>query len=84
MTPEELKRFDEASNHPYECKCAICKEWWERVGPEEDDGLCAVCGGDGVIMACDGDGSDWGEDTYSGPMDAVIECRHCKGTGVLS
>jgi hypothetical protein len=48
---------------------------------EGDDGLCPHCGGDGVIMACDGDGSDWGEDTYSGPMDEVIQCRHCKGTG---
>lgn len=37
MTPEELKRFDEASNHPYECTCEICKEWWEHVGPERDD-----------------------------------------------
>lgn len=37
MTPEELKRFDEASNHPYECKCAICKEWWKLVGPERDE-----------------------------------------------
>lgn len=36
MTPEELARFDEASNHPYECKCAICKEWWTLMGPEEE------------------------------------------------
>lgn len=50
----------------------------------DDDDLCAICGGDGYILACDGDGNDWGEDTYSGQMDAVIECRHCKGTGVLS
>lgn len=34
MTPEELKRFDEASNHPYACRCAICKEWWRLMGPE--------------------------------------------------
>lgn len=50
---------------------------------EEDDDLCPRCGGDGLIMAYDGDGSDWGEDTYSGPMDAVIECRHCNGTGAI-
>ncbi len=37
LTPEQLKRFDEASNHPYECKCKICKEWWELVGPEKDE-----------------------------------------------
>lgn len=48
---------------------------------EIDDGLCDRCGGEGWIMACDGDGSDWGEDTYCGPMDAVIECRACRGTG---
>lgn len=36
MTPEELKRFDEASNHPYECKCALCKAWWAQVPPEDD------------------------------------------------
>lgn len=50
--------------------------------PEPDDDesdLCDVCGGEGVIMAYDGDGSDWGEDTYAGPMDAVIKCRHCNG-----
>jgi hypothetical protein len=39
MTPEELKRFDEASNHPYECKCAICKEWWSLVPLEDEDDL---------------------------------------------
>ena len=36
MTPEELKRFDEASNHPYECRCEVCKEWWQQVPAEED------------------------------------------------
>ena len=50
--------------------------------PEEPN-LCSVCGGEGFIMAWEGDGSDWGEDTYSGPMDESIECRHCKGTGAI-
>jgi hypothetical protein len=49
----------------------------------DDDGLCPVCGSDGFIMAADGDGSDWGEDTYSGPDDEVIQCRHCNGTGAI-
>lgn len=49
----------------------------ERPEEDEDDGLCPVCGGEGFIMAYEGDGDDWGEDTYSGPMDAVIPCRHC-------
>lgn len=35
MTPEELARFDAASNHPYECRCAICQEWWTHMGPED-------------------------------------------------
>lgn len=52
--------------------------------PEQlEDYLCPNCGGDGVIMAFDGDGSDWGEDTYSGPMDDVITCRHCNGSGCV-
>lgn len=45
----------------------------------DDENLCDVCGGDGYIMAADGDGSDWGEDTYADPMDAMIKCRHCSG-----
>lgn len=36
MTSEQMARFDEASNHPYECRCEICLEWWEQIGPEED------------------------------------------------
>lgn len=35
MTPEELERFDQASNHPFDCHCDMCKEWWDAVGPEE-------------------------------------------------
>ena len=46
-----------------------------------DDYACEHCGGDGYIMAVDGDGSDWGEDTYAGPEDAVITCRFCGGSG---
>lgn len=52
--------------------------------PEDfDNDYCQHCSVDGYIMAADGDGSDWGEDTYAGPEDAVIMCRHCGGTGVL-
>ena len=50
-----------------------------------DDGLdddCPRCGGEGWIMAGDGDPSDWGEDTYCGSMDDAITCRECRGTGV--
>lgn len=56
---------------------AVEQDWDAEI----DDGLCDRCGGDGYIMAHDGDGSDWGEDTYCGPMDATIDCRACGGTG---
>ena len=36
MEPEQLSNFKEASNHPYECTCKICKEWWELMGPEPE------------------------------------------------
>lgn len=42
---------------------------------------CTNCGGEGYILAADGDGTDWGEDTYAGPLDAEIKCRHCNGLG---
>lgn len=32
-----LDRFDEASNHPYECRCELCKEWWAQVPPEDEE-----------------------------------------------
>jgi hypothetical protein len=37
VTPEEQKKFDEASNHPYECRCEICQFWWDNVPPEDED-----------------------------------------------
>lgn len=37
MTEQELAEFDEASNHPYECQCELCKKWWEKVGPEREE-----------------------------------------------
>lgn len=37
LTPKQQAEFDEASNHPYECKCRICKKWWKLVGPERDN-----------------------------------------------
>ena len=44
---------------------------------------CDRCGGEGWLAAADGDPSDWMEDTYCGPLDAVIKCRKCNGTGGL-
>jgi len=53
--------------------------------PEDtyEDHLCQHCGGDGFILESDGDPSDWGEDTFCGSDDAVIQCRHCNGTGAI-
>jgi len=39
------KRFDisptfvEASDHPYNCTCEICLQWWREMGPDPDTGL---------------------------------------------
>ena len=37
LTPEEQAKFDEASEHPYECRCDLCKLWWANVPPEEEE-----------------------------------------------
>lgn len=36
LTPEDQAKFDQASEHPYECKCDLCKLWWANVPPEDD------------------------------------------------
>jgi len=28
--------FMVASDHPYHCRCAICREWWLKAGPDPD------------------------------------------------
>ena len=43
------EQFDKASNHAYECRCDLCKQWWAEVGPEDDDDdievdTCLGCG----------------------------------------
>lgn len=61
MTADELARFDEASNHPYECRCEKCGEWWAQVPPEDDepdDNPYCACGhdtseGEEVDNVCD-------------------------------
>jgi hypothetical protein len=37
LTDEQLARFDAASNHPYECRCPLCLEWWSLVPPENEE-----------------------------------------------
>lgn len=43
----------------------------------DEDEACPRCGGDGYILASEGDPSDWGEDTYCGPEDDCIPCPEC-------
>ena len=38
----EIAKFDEASEHPYECRCTLCREWWNSV-PDEDDQAIKHC-----------------------------------------
>lgn len=37
LPADELANFDAASNHPYECKCKLCRDWWKACGPEMED-----------------------------------------------
>lgn len=37
LTADELSRFDEATDHPYECGCELCLEWWSRMPPEDEE-----------------------------------------------
>ncbi len=30
------ERFIAASDHPYNCRCSICLEWWKSCGPDPD------------------------------------------------
>ena len=37
LNAKKMATFFEASDHPYECRCEKCKEWWRAVGPEMED-----------------------------------------------
>jgi len=28
--------FADSTDHPYSCTCDQCREWWRKMGPEED------------------------------------------------
>lgn len=53
-------------------------EYWDE---RDDDYECPRCGGEGSFLESEGDPSDWGEDTYCGPEDAVMICPDCRGRG---
>lgn len=36
IPPEDLKVLQIASEHPHECKCNLCKRWWELCGEEKE------------------------------------------------
>lgn len=31
-----MSELFEASDHPYDCRCDKCLDWWMVVGPDED------------------------------------------------
>lgn len=35
MGDATAKTLLEASEHPYQCRCEQCLDWWSMVGPEE-------------------------------------------------
>ena len=37
LTPKEQAIFDEATEHPYKCRCEKCKLWWANVPSEDED-----------------------------------------------
>jgi len=43
---------------------------------EDDEPLCLVCGGEGIVEGSDH--LDWDEDGY----DSIIECTSCNGSGL--
>ena len=30
--------FAQASDHPYNCRCDKCLDWWYNMGPDDDQG----------------------------------------------
>lgn len=45
--------------------------------PEDQDDICNMCGGDGVVMLSDCGPSEWGEDCFC-EVDGVVECPECR------
>lgn len=35
IPPKEQEILDEASTHMFNCRCEICRQYWELVGPDE-------------------------------------------------
>jgi DnaJ-class molecular chaperone len=76
--PVDLKRFDEATKHPYECRCDLCIEWWEDIGwgdADEEWPKCPTCGGRGTVNPL----------TPNLPQGflclSTTDCPNCEGSG---
>ncbi len=39
LSGQELKDFDEASNHDLACKCSKCEKWWVLVGSDDEEDI---------------------------------------------
>jgi len=35
MSEPTARMLLEGSDHPYTCRCDICREWWAALGPED-------------------------------------------------
>lgn len=40
IEPDERDILLAGSEHPYNCRCDTCKEWWKSMGPDPDTGRC--------------------------------------------
>jgi len=38
LTRQQADILVTAANHPYDCTCPVCRQFWELVGPEPDTG----------------------------------------------
>lgn len=64
---------DESSREAATSSAGLCGE---DLREAEEDGLCLVCGGEGIVEGSDH--LDWDEDGY----DDLITCTSCNGSGL--
>lgn len=37
ISKEDQQILDIGAGHPYTCRCGVCKEFWQEMGPEEPE-----------------------------------------------
>jgi hypothetical protein len=37
ISKDEQRILDSSSGHRYECRCEMCRRWWQMCGPERED-----------------------------------------------